>query len=408
MSSRGADHKWQFKARFRRNAFGWRSQPAIQRIKEAVSEIKKVARKDALLAAEGAVVFLEKLSPALERVDSSSGAIGAAVNRAIANLVPVISGAPADEETRELWLERLYDAYDADDMPYIEALGDSWGELCASKDIASRWADRLIETARMAWSSDPQLRGFFKGTTNCLSALLRAERFQDLLDLLEFEWLGLWHYRQYGVKALAAIGKQAEAIRFAEGGRGLSDNPIGVARACEEVLLSSGFVDEAYRRYGLQANRASTYLAWFRAVAKKYPHKKPEEILDDLVNETPGKEGKWFAAAKHAKLFDEAIALANRSPCSPETLTRAARDFAEKNPAFAVEAGVAALRWIAGGYGFEITGGDTLDAYTQTMKAAHNDGREDEVEQRIRHLVSKETGAGDFVMQALRRQLGLS
>jgi hypothetical protein len=38
-------HKWTFRARFRRRAFGWRSQPAIKRIKEAVSEIKKVARK---------------------------------------------------------------------------------------------------------------------------------------------------------------------------------------------------------------------------------------------------------------------------------------------------------------------------------------------------------------------------
>ena len=37
-------HKWQFKARFRRHAFGWRSQPAIKRVQEAVSEIKKVAR----------------------------------------------------------------------------------------------------------------------------------------------------------------------------------------------------------------------------------------------------------------------------------------------------------------------------------------------------------------------------
>ncbi|WP_348234532.1 hypothetical protein, partial [Salmonella enterica] len=44
-------HKWEFRARFRRHAFGWKSQPAIKRIKEAVSEIKKVARKDKLLAA---------------------------------------------------------------------------------------------------------------------------------------------------------------------------------------------------------------------------------------------------------------------------------------------------------------------------------------------------------------------
>ena len=408
MSSRGADHKWQFKARFRRNAFGWRSQPAIQRIREAVSEIKKVARKDRLLAAEGAVVFLEKVSPALERVDSSSGAIGVAVNRAIANLVPITAGAPADEETRGLWLERLYVAYDADDMPYIEALGDFWGELCASKDIASRWADMLIKTARMAWSPDNERLRFFKGTTNCLSALLRAERLQEILDLLELESLGLWHYREYGVKALAAMGRKAEAIRYAEERRGSYDNPISVASACEDVLLSSGFVDEAYRRYGLQANHASTYLAWFRAVVKKYPHKEPEEILDDLVNETPGDEGKWFAAAKHAGLYDKAIALANRSPCSPQTLTRAARDFAEKNPAFAVESGIAALHWIAGGYGYEITSGNALDAHAQTMKAAHNDGCEDEAERRIRDLVTKEPGAGDFVMQALRRRLGLS
>jgi hypothetical protein len=65
-------HKWEFRARFPRQAFGWKSQPAI---KDAVSEIKKVARKDEVLAADGAVLFLEKLSPALEQVDGSSGAL---------------------------------------------------------------------------------------------------------------------------------------------------------------------------------------------------------------------------------------------------------------------------------------------------------------------------------------------
>ncbi len=69
-------HRWQFAQRFRRNAFGWRSQPAIQRVREAVAEIKKVRRRNAMLAAEGAVLFLEKVSAALEHVDSSSGAIG--------------------------------------------------------------------------------------------------------------------------------------------------------------------------------------------------------------------------------------------------------------------------------------------------------------------------------------------
>ena len=87
-------HKWVFKARFRRRSFGWRSQPAIQRVKEAASEIRKVRRKDPVLAAGGAIAFLERVSPALEQVDSSSGAIGTAVNRAIDHLVPIIAEAP--------------------------------------------------------------------------------------------------------------------------------------------------------------------------------------------------------------------------------------------------------------------------------------------------------------------------
>jgi len=66
-------HKWEFKTRFRRHAFGWKSQPAITRVKQAVTEIKRVAKKEPVLAAEGAISFLELVSPALEHVDSSSG-----------------------------------------------------------------------------------------------------------------------------------------------------------------------------------------------------------------------------------------------------------------------------------------------------------------------------------------------
>jgi len=87
-------YKWEFSARFRKGCFGWRSDPAISRIKEAVAEIGKVAHKDQILGAAGAVLFLEKLSPALERVDSSSGAIGTAVNNAIEKLTPTIAKAP--------------------------------------------------------------------------------------------------------------------------------------------------------------------------------------------------------------------------------------------------------------------------------------------------------------------------
>lgn len=399
-------HKWEFKARFRRHAFGWKSQPAITRIKEAVAEIKKVAKKEPVLAAEGAIAFLERVSPALEHVDGSSGSIGAAVNAAIAELVPIVANAPADAKTREAWLERLFDAYQDDGIPYIERLGDHWGTLCASKEVASAWADNLLEGCRLAWSPDPSLRGFFKGTTNCLSALVAAERYDDALALLELAPYKMWHYRQYGVKALVAKGKKAEAIRYAEEGRGLNDSPIAIARACEEVLLSSGLVDEAYRRYGLEANRAGTYLATFRAVAKKYPHKPAGEILADLVQTTPGEEGKWFAAAKDASLYDDALALASRTPCDPKTLTRAARDFGEKKPAFAVGAGLLALHWLVQGYGYDITGADVWDAYGATMAAAERHGSSAEVKERVCQMVAAEQPGG-FVTKALGRALGL-
>ncbi len=82
-------HRWTFATRFRRNAFGWKSALPIQRLKEAVAEVRQATRVDAILAAEGAVLLLEKVSPAREQVDSSSGAIGTAVNRTIDALTPL-------------------------------------------------------------------------------------------------------------------------------------------------------------------------------------------------------------------------------------------------------------------------------------------------------------------------------
>jgi hypothetical protein len=168
-----------------------------------------------------------------------------------------------------------------------------------------------------------------------------------------------------------------------------------------------GRVDEAYSRYALTANRTHTYLGWFRAVAKKYPDRPRGSVLLDLVQLTPGDEGKWFAAAKDARLFDEAVALANRTPCDPKTLTRAARDFAEKNPAFAAEAGLAALRWLVHGYGYEITSADVWGAYAHTIKAAENEHRRDEIRSRIRALIDSADAHDGFVAKIIGRELGL-
>ncbi len=378
-------HTWEFKARFRRSAFGWRSQPALLRVKQAVAEIRKVARKDPVLAAEGSVLFLERVSPALENVDSSSGAIGTAVNHAIDELVPIIAGADVDAQTRGKWLQRLYDAHADDGIPYIELLADHWGELCVSREIASHWADELLDITRMALSPDPNLRGHYHGTPACLSALLHAQRYDELIELLQAE--RFWHYRIWAARAMAAQGRPEEAIRFAEASRSPWDSDSGIDRFCEDTLHAMGRADEAYIRYGVRPHRGGTYLATFRAACRRYPEKPPREVLEDLARSTPGQEGKWFAAAKDAGLYEEALALASTTPCDPRTLTRAARDYLEKAPTFAVGAGVLALHWLLQGYGYEIAPIDVLVACSHTRNAAERLGVSREIAQQIRAMV---------------------
>ncbi|MCX5742600.1 MAG: hypothetical protein NT062_08900 [Proteobacteria bacterium] len=155
----------------------------------------------------------------------------------------------------------------------------------------------------------------------------------------------------------------------------------------------------------MRASRG-TYLATFRAVSKKYPHKAAADVLSDLVKTTPGDEGKWFAAAKEAALYDEALALARRTPGDPRTLARAARDHAEQQPAFAVGAGLLALYWLVQGYGYEITSGDVRDAYQATLAAAARHGGVAEVKAGVREMVAAEAGER-FVTKVLGRELGL-
>ena len=55
-------------------------------------------------------------------------------------------------KTRKAWLERLWQAMVDDEMPWIERLGDHWGTLCGSPEVASAWADELLPGLRAAWA----------------------------------------------------------------------------------------------------------------------------------------------------------------------------------------------------------------------------------------------------------------
>jgi hypothetical protein len=367
---RRAQHPWAFTRRFRAGAFGWKSEPAITRVKEAVAEIRKVARKDPALGAEGAVVFLEKVSHALEHVDGSSGAIGTAVNHAVETFAALIAKAPVDDRTRGAWLERLWSAYTDDAVPYIDRLGDQWGALCASPARAARWADLLL----------------------------------DVLETAPFVW---WNDRQWGVRALAALGRVDDAVAYAHASLGRGDGPGAMASLCEELLLAAGRADQAYRDYAIAANQGASRLATFRAIAAKYPHKDTTEILRDLIDSTPGDEGQWFATAKELGLRDLALVLAQRSPCDPKTLNRAARDHMAIDPRFANEVALASLHWLAEGRGYEITGLDVLAAYDAATRASQVLRCSDATRARIRALVEGDHSPGAFVRQVLGPRLDL-
>jgi len=171
-------HAWAFRARFRRNAFGWRgTRKAIERLNEAVGEIDRMARTDPALAGEGAVLLLEKLSPAVNQIDSSSGALGNAANGVIERMVPLIAAAPVPRRVREKWLDRLLDAIQDDDPPHIESLSEHLGALCADPALASHWAGQLLPMVRLVLvDRRSNTYAYSKSSTLCYSALFYAGR----------------------------------------------------------------------------------------------------------------------------------------------------------------------------------------------------------------------------------------
>ena len=379
-----------------------------QRLREAVTEITKVAKKDPLIGAEGVVRLMEMIWPALEHVDSSSGALGSAVNKTLSDLIPILFNAPADEKTRNAWLDRLWQAMADDGVDYLSPVGDRWGEICSSIEVAGRWGDDLVSTLRSCWT-DQNPGNYFHGATACLSCLLTTGRYAEVLDLLELPRYPSWHYRRYGVGALKAIGRKAEAVQYAEASRGLNEPDSVIDQTCEQILISSGLYEEAYLRYGLSAAVSISYIARCRSVAKRYPMKDKSQILSDLIATTPGEDGKWFATAKELGFYDLALELANRSPYDPKTLTRAARDYLDPEPAFALGSAIAALCWLSDGWGYEVTSIDVAEAYDRAMDAAARLNRVDDVTNQMRQLVEASDNASvRFVREAVQGRMRAS
>lgn len=398
-----ATHRWAFRPRLRRAAFGWSgSKLAIVRIDEAIAEILAVARRDPLAAGEGAVFLLEKLSPALCEVDSSSGGLGDATGSTVKTLVLVIAAAPVSAVTRAQWLERLFAALQDDDPPYIESLGDHWGALCVSAELASRWADDLVPILRRNLAERAKgVHAFFTGTSACYSALFASGRHDEVLELLAIDRHPIWPYLVWGARVLVARGEVDQAIAYLRARAGSSTPESAIACFGEEALLQAGRPSEAYERFAIQANQANSHLATYRATAKKYPNLGADRILSDLIAATPGQGGKWFATAKSLKRFDLAATLAWASPCDPRTLTRAARDHVSNQPAFAARAAVAALHWMSLGHGYDLSGIEVHEAHRLAMEAAQRTDERGAIEHQIEQTLRSTRPTAAWMRQVL-------
>jgi hypothetical protein len=90
-----------------------------------------------------------------------------------------------------------------------------------------------------------------------------------------------------------------------------------------------------------------------------------------------------------------------------ERLLRAARDYAVERPEFALAVGMTALRCIANGWGYDITGVDVLDAYAAAMAAAGAAGVDETVVKAdVRAIMAASRGGSEFIGRVLGRQLG--
>ena len=363
-------HRWAFKTRLRSGAYKWSgSHLACQRLKEAAAEIKAAAKSDPVVASEGYVSLVERIWPAFESIDTSSGALGSAVYSTQVELLPIIVNAPAPRKVRDAWLDRLWSAIEEDGVGYLSVTEEHWGELCASPEVASSWADLLLPSVRAAWS-DARPGSYAHQATACLSSLVAADRLQDLLDLLALVRFPFWNDRKFAVRALIAAKRSDEALAYAEASRGLNQPDSAINAACEQILLNIGRADEAYRKYALTAASAtSTGLATFRAICKKYPGRDPRAILNDLA-EHGADRGLWFAAAKDAGFLDLALQFALAGRTEPRTLTRACRDFLDADPEFALQIGRLAIDRLLSGHGYEPTSADAVGAYNHFIDAA--------------------------------------
>jgi hypothetical protein len=333
------------------------------------------------------VVLVERIWPAFTHIDTSSGSLGAAVHRTLEQLLPILIDTPADEATRGKWLERLRDAIADDGVDYLSPIADRFGEIATFPILLERHADRDLDLIRMVWSDQTSF-GHVTTATLTLSCLLEAGRYEDIFGLLLLQKTRMWHYEKYGAYALVRQGLDDKALmvgtvllRSNKQTWGAQD----IQRFCEDILTRQGKSEEAYQQFGLPSAAGNTWLAMWRDLVKRYPNRDPRLVLEDLIALHGGK-GKWFATAKTAGFLDIALECAADMEAAPATLLRAARDFSQKEPAFAAQVAVYAVSQLLADRGYDAIPLDIDEALGYLMVAADKIGQRSWAIAQLTHL----------------------
>ncbi len=360
------------------------------------------APRPPVAAGEGAIVLMARLWPAFQDIDTSSGALGSAVNTALAEIVPILIAAPATPKVRAGWLERLYDAVQEDGVQYLYPVEQRWGEIAVYPELMNAYADLLLPLLRRAWCTGPADHDVhITGHTICLSCLLEAGDYEELLDLLTNARNRFWSDQRFGAEALTRQGHYDAALAFADScGRASiqSYDHRQIDRFCEGVLLEAGREEEAYRKYGPHVGAGATNVAIYRDTLRRYPRREPRRVLLDLI-EARGAKGKWFAAAKSAGLLDIALDCAGSTDAEPATLVRAARDFAGKNAEFSTQVALLALSGLLNGAGYDPDPANVHAAYDNLMAGAVRLGAEAWARDQVATLASGPCAPGREHMQ---------
>lgn len=397
-------HKWNFTKYFRSGVYSWKgSALASSRIKEAIKEILAVAKNDPALAAEGAVVFIEKCWRALEHIDSSSGAIGNAVNKALFELAEVVARAEIPSKERLKLTTRIWDSWQDEGYGYYDMLSELWPKYCVEKEVMNYWADSFLPVVKDVFKSTTP-GAYFKGSEPCLACLFEAGRHDEIVGIFKTGGKSMLYYQKYLIKVEAARGDIDKALLMVDECRKDSYSSFEARQIGEELLINAGRIEEAYQRFGLNRAFEATGLTTLSAIRKRYPTISPERILNDLINADIGNERRYFAAARKIGMIDLAIELAEKYDVEPKTLITACKDYLEKDVHLSLKFGLLALQKYADGSGYEPEYSDIKKCYEFVCEASERAGKQDDVSKQIELMVQHDKSGRKLVTEVVKSQ----